>query len=125
MFCFNLRYLLVTLLLLVVEILIAAYVHDNFIRPYAGDFLVVILLYCFVKSFVKAPPLPVACGVLLFSFCIEALQYFQFLSWLGWQDYKLARIVLGSSFSPVDLLAYVLGTAMVLLIERITSKQKW
>jgi len=33
-------------MLLLIEILIALFVHDEFIRPYVGDALVVIVLYC-------------------------------------------------------------------------------
>ena len=52
MVIFNKTYFLLALLLLLAEVLIALYLHDALIRPYGGDFLVVILLYCFVKSFV-------------------------------------------------------------------------
>lgn len=37
------------LLLLCVEVLIALYVHDDFIRPYIGDVLVVGVVYCFLR----------------------------------------------------------------------------
>jgi hypothetical protein len=46
MFRFNLRYALLSVLLLGIEIFIGACLHDSIIRPYGGDFLVVILLYC-------------------------------------------------------------------------------
>ncbi len=46
-------YFTLTVILLVVEILIAVYVHDRFIRPYFGDVLVVILVYCFLKTFLN------------------------------------------------------------------------
>ncbi|MBB5638747.1 glucan phosphoethanolaminetransferase (alkaline phosphatase superfamily) [Pedobacter cryoconitis] len=51
MFRFNKYYFGFTLLLLSIEILIARYAHDQIIRPYAGDFLIVIFLYCLVMSF--------------------------------------------------------------------------
>ena len=34
-----------------IEALIALYVRDNFIRPYVGDILVVVLVYSFVRMF--------------------------------------------------------------------------
>lgn len=72
----NKNYLYFTVLLFIVETLIAIYVHDQFIRPYLGDVLVVILIYCFVRSFLKNTCRPDAfVGVLLFSYFIELLQY--------------------------------------------------
>lgn len=82
---FNGWYISFTLLLFVVEVLIAVYVQDDFIRPYVGNFLVVILLYCFVRSFLQAPIIPVALAVLLFAYCIETLQYFNVVKKLGWE----------------------------------------
>lgn len=71
---FNRNYFGFTILLLIVEIFIALYVHDAFVRPYVGDILVAILIYCFIKSFVTLPALPVAVSVLLFTFAIEFVQ---------------------------------------------------
>ena len=75
---FNPRYFLFTLILFVVEVLIAIYAHDPIIRPYVGDVLVVMLIYCFIKSFFKTPVVSTAIGVLIFSYVIEVLQYFTF-----------------------------------------------
>ena len=121
MFRFQRNYFLLTLLLFLIEVLIAAYVHDAIIRPYVGDFLVVILLYCFVKSFWNGPTLVVAISVLLFSYTIEILQYFHWVNLLGLQHSRIATIVLGSSFEWIDLIAYTAGIATVLLIEKFRS----
>ena len=37
------------LVLMAVETLIALYVHDRVVRPYVGDMLVVLVVYCFVR----------------------------------------------------------------------------
>ena len=42
-------YLTAFLALLCIEILIGAFVHDAFVRPYVGDVLVVILIYCLIR----------------------------------------------------------------------------
>ena len=44
------RYGLVFLLLLGVEIVIALFVHDRFVRPYLGDVLVVWVVYGFRRG---------------------------------------------------------------------------
>ena len=118
MFRFHKGYFLLTVLLFITEVLIALYLNDKFIRPYFGDFLVVILMYCFFKSFLKVPVTKLAIAVLIFAYIIEILQYFNLLNLLGLQDYKLARVVLGSSFAWMDIVAYTLGIILVVLIEK-------
>jgi len=124
MFQFNRNYFAITILLFLLEIAIAMYVHDNFIRPYFGDFLVVILLYCFLKSFVKVSVWVAAALVLVFSFTIETAQYFNLVEKLGFQHSKIAKVVLGNSFAWMDLLAYTLGMLAVISMEKILFKTK-
>jgi len=47
------QYFTPALLLLLAEGFIERYVHDNLIRPYVGDLLVVVLIYCLIKSFLN------------------------------------------------------------------------
>lgn len=116
---FNRNYFCAAMLLFGIEILIARFMHDRIIRPYVGDLLVMILLYCFVKSFFRTPVVPTAFAVLLFSYSIEILQYFQIVNVLGLQDSKIARIVIGTSFEWMDLLAYTLGVGVVIFWEKV------
>lgn len=111
-------YAISTLLLFITEVLIAIFVHDQFIRPYIGDFLVVILIYSFVKSFLNTPVVPTAIGVLLFAYTVELLQYFRIVEILGLQHSRAARIIIGSSFEWQDMLAYTLGVLAVVLLEK-------
>ncbi|WP_221392438.1 DUF2809 domain-containing protein [Dyadobacter sp. NIV53] len=117
MFQLNKKYLVFTLLLLFTEIIIALYAHDQIIRPYGGDFLVVILLYCFVKSIVNLEVIIAAIAVLLFSYLIEILQYFHIVEVLGLGNSKAARVIMGNSFEWADMLAYTLGIIFVVFIE--------
>ncbi|MFV8328240.1 DUF2809 domain-containing protein [Flavobacterium sp. ZS1P14] len=96
-------------LLFFTEIIIALFVHDQFVRPYFGDFLVVILIYCFLKSFLNLSVWVVAFIVLLFSFSVEITQYFNAIGKLGLQNSEIAKAILGNSFAWIDLLAYVMG----------------
>ncbi len=119
-FRFDSKSFIIFILLFLVEILIAK--TRGFIRHTFGDFLVVILLYYLVKSFVNLSPKKIAIGVLCFSFTVEILQYFELVTMLGLQDNKLMRIVIGSTFSFGDLIAYTLGVITVYCIE--TYKKK-
>jgi len=119
---FNRTYLLLAILLFISEVLIALYVRDKIIRPYVGDFLVVMLVYCFVKSFLNISVMKAAIFTLLFAYLVEWAQHLQVLHMLGLQDNRLARIVLGSAFEWIDMLAYTLGVIFILLIERFFNK---
>jgi len=124
MFKFNGRYFILMLLLFIIEFIIGVDFHDSIIRPYGGDFLVVILIYCFVKSFVNTPVAGTGLAVLLFSYMVEVSQHFHLVTLLGLQDSKLARILLGTSFSFNDLLAYTLGIGLVLVAENLRLSMK-
>lgn len=118
MFRFNRNYFGVAALIFIVEVLIALFVHDNFIRPYIGDVLVVILIYCFLKSFLSLPELALAIFVLAFSFTIELLQYFQIVEKLDLEKSNIARTVIGTSFAWIDLIAYTIGVGVILVVEK-------
>ena len=121
---FDFRYFLLSILLFLTEVWIAVCIHDDFIRPYFGDFLVVILLYCFVKSFFEISVLKTALLVLLFSFAVEASQFLNLVGRLGLEHSKLAKTVLGSSFSWSDILSYTGGIVVVVLTEYFIRKRK-
>ena len=126
MFKFNKFYFLPALLLLAVEVYIALYMHDNIIRPYGGDFLVVILLYCLVKSVINPPVLLTAAWILVFAYAIEISQYFHLVSMLGLQHSRWATLLPGTSFSFIDLLTYSLGILLVIIVENLRiSLQKF
>jgi len=121
MLTFNRNYFALAILIFTVEVLIALFVHDDFVRPYLGDFLVVILMYCFIRSFLRLPVLTVAASVLCFASAIEALQFLNVVEKLGLQESKFARTVLGTSFSWLDLLTYAIGIVVVVWIEKRNS----
>ncbi len=123
---FNRLYFIQAVLLFCIELLIAGFVHDEIIRPYIGDLLVVVLIYCFVRSFLATAYLITALAVLLFSYTIEMLQYFHIVDILGLTDYKYASIVIGTSFAWADMLAYTIGISLVIFIEgsRVSYKQR-
>lgn len=118
MFRFNKTYGTLALLLLTIEVMIAVFVHDSFIRPTVGDFLVDILIYCFVQTFCKLPVIKTAIGVLVFSYAVEVLQYFKIVKLLHLEHYTVARIIIGTSFEWTDLIAYTAGICLVVFIEK-------
>ena len=118
---FNGSYFILTILLFITEVFIGVCVHDDFVRPYIGDVLVVILIYCFVKSFLNTPVIKTAVWVLIFSFFVEVTQYFKLYKILGLQHSPILKTVLGTSFAWADIWAYVAGIAIVLIVEKSTK----
>lgn len=104
--------------LLCVEVFIAAFLHDRIVRPYVGDLLAVVFLYCLVRSVVTTPVRPTVAAVLLVAYGIEVLQYLHLLTYLGLAHSRLAALVLGNHFEWGDMLAYTLGAVGILAAER-------
>jgi Protein of unknown function (DUF2809) len=123
MLTFHLKFFLFTLLLFIVEVLIALFVHDRFVRPYLGDYIVVFLIYCAVRTVLKAPVLYIVTGVLLFAYTIEMLQYFNIVDRLGLADNRLAKTVIGYGFEWLDMLAYTLGAGTIMILETVYAKK--
>lgn len=123
-FRFDKKSFLIAVVIFIIEVLIALYITDNFIRPYVGDVLVVILIYYFVKAFVNIGIWPLAIATLLFSYLIETLQYFQFVKLIGLGNNKLANIVIGNYFAWEDIMAYTIGITIVVFIETYFIKRK-
>ncbi len=104
------RHLWIAVAIFVAEILIATVFADiKFVRSYLGDFLVVMLLYHLVKIFRDAPPLPLAALIFIFACSVEIAQYFRLADALGLRPGSLGSILIGTSFSWADILAYFLG----------------
>ena len=121
---FNNYYFLLAVALFGLEFYIGNSMHDNIIRPYGGDFLVVIFLYCLVKSFINFPVLLTVAWVLIFAYIVEVSQYFHLVRLLGLQHSKVARILLGTSFSFIDLGMYTLGVLVVIVVENLKDSLK-
>ena len=106
------------IILFLTEVYIALYVHDDFIRPYIGDVLVTALICCFCRIFfpkgVKLLPL----YVLIFSFLVETSQYFNLVTILGLQNNALACVIIGTSFSHIDLICYTVGILLFWATEK-------
>ena len=103
----RLPYLLAFVGILVIEILIGAFVRDDFIRPFVGDVLVAALLCCLVKA-VWPGAKRVSLWVFLFCALVEAVQLLDPARLLGLEG-TLAQIILGATFDWKDILCYFLG----------------
>ncbi len=105
----RITYFIVTTVLLVIEVLIALFVHDNFVRPYVGDVLVVAVIYTCIRIFIpnKVKLLPLY--IFLFGTLVELMQYINVVKLLGLQDNKFFSVLIGTTFDIKDIICYGVG----------------
>lgn len=116
-------YAAAAVVLTAVEILIALYVRDAFIRPYGGDILVTVLLCCLGRAVLmrRLPYLPF--GVFLFAAAVELAQACGIASLIP-EHWTVVRIAVGSAFSVWDLVCYAVGCALFVCAEWVLSRRK-
>ncbi len=117
-------YFIVFLMLFVIELIIAKFIKQPFIRYWLGDLLIVLMIYYFIKSIIKAKPIQIAIGVLTFAYAVEFLQRSQLLDLLNLRNNKVANLILGTTFSWSDMLAYTIGFLIIMWIEFLDKQKK-
>lgn len=96
------------LILLGTEIVIGLWVHDDFVRPYLGDTLVVILIWAVIRiAFPHRLPW-LSAAVMAFAAAVELTQIWPLCDVLGITS-PLVRTLMGTSFAWGDMLAYAAG----------------
>ncbi|WP_459813252.1 ribosomal maturation YjgA family protein [Campylobacter concisus] len=120
----RLSFLAVAVVILAIEIYIAAFVKGGFVRHYLGDVLVTAMLYAFVRAVFKTAPKILVFEIFAFSLFIEILQYFKMLEILDIHN-LIIRIVFGGTFDVSDIVCYALGCLLAYLTDAICFLQKY
>ena len=107
------RYLIATIILLVIEVFIALYVHDDFVRPYVGDMLAVIFMYTFMRIFIPEKVKLLPLFIFLFAVAVEILQWFHIVDILGLTDNRFFSVLIGGVFDVKDILCYGVGCILL------------
>ena len=110
-------YAVATLFLLLIEVIIALYVHDDFIRPYVGDMLVVIVIYTFIRIIVPEKCKLIPLFLFVFASGVELLQLANIVEILGVADNKFLKILIGSVFDIKDIVCYAVGCVILCMYE--------
>ncbi len=111
-------YLILAIVSFAVCVMIVAFFSQcRFIRGFIGDVIIIFQMYFLIKVFIDVKPLKLALFTLISAFTVEILQYFRIISVLGLEHNKIARVVIGSVFDPLDLLAYFTGAVLVYAID--------
>ncbi|OPZ21066.1 MAG: hypothetical protein BWZ04_01335 [Firmicutes bacterium ADurb.BinA205] len=111
----RLPYIIIFIAIFAVETCIALFVHDDFVRPYIGDVIVMWAVYCLAQIILggRFGSYKVAVGSLIFAFFVELLQKFRIVDVLGIKS-PVLRTIIGTSFAPADLVCYLAGTAVTM-----------
>ena len=116
-------YLVAAIVIFAIEVLIALFVRDDFVRPYVGDVLAIGLVYATLRALTPLSFPQALALTLAISLVIELAQAFGLLGALGLADNQLARIVLGGVFDWHDLAAYAAGGVIIAAIETLAARR--
>jgi len=114
---FNFKFLIASLVLFVAIACIALFFNTGFIRYHFGDILIVIFIWCFIRIFIRNRFKWMWLCIFIFATLVEIGQYFGLVYLLGLGHSQLARVVIGTTFDPWDIVMYFIGCIFVLLYE--------
>ena len=110
-------YVLAAIAVFIIEVLIALFVRDRFIRPYVGDMLVVVLIYICVRVIFPERPRLLPLYVFLFAVLVEGLQAANLVELLGLAGNRFFSVLIGTTFDWKDIACYGAGCVLCGLWE--------
>lgn len=97
-----------------IEVLIALFVHDSFVRPYFGDVLAVVCVYLLVRVILPEKPRYLSVFVTAFAFLVELIQLTPLSEYLP----SPLSVIVGGTFDFKDLVCYLVGGALCFLTDK-------
>ncbi|MGN1411736.1 MAG: DUF2809 domain-containing protein [Oscillospiraceae bacterium] len=119
----RLFYLIIFIVLILIEILIALFIHGGFIRNYGGDIIVVWVLYALIRIIIPKKVKLLPLWIFIFSVFVEFMQYIKIVDILGIEN-TILRTIIGTSFSWVDIICYFIGCVPLGIFEYLKNKRK-
>ena len=110
------------LALLVIEVCIALFVRDSFVRPYLGDVLAVIFVYCAARTAFPKKPQLLSLWVTGFSILVELIQLTDFSRIFG--ENSVFSVIVGATFDVKDLLCYAVGGVICLGMDIVKMRKE-
>lgn len=112
----RLIFLAVFVFLFFVEVLIALYVHDDFIRPYVGDMIVTVVVWSFARIVFPYKFRLMSLYVMIFAILVEIGQYFNYVDILRITNPILVTMM-GTSFAWADIACYAVGCVIAAIVD--------
>lgn len=120
----NPPYLLLAGGIFLIEVVIAAFVHDRWVRPFGGDLLVVMLLHFLARGVSAVSARTAAIGTFIFACAVEAGQWLQLAQRLGVERHWIGRLLLGTTFHWGDIVVYGLGAGLAWWVDQKLSLRR-
>lgn len=117
-------YLALFVLFTAIEVLIALYVHDSFVRPYIGDIIVVVVIYCAVRVIIPERCALLPLWVFLFATAVELSQYFDLVTLLHLENNRFMKTLIGATFDISDIICYGVGCLLLGVVEFLVRRRK-
>lgn len=117
-------YAVMFIVIFLIEVIIALFIKDKFIRPYVGDLLVTVLLCALIRIFIPSKISALPIFVFLFSLLVEFAQYVDIVELLGFESSKVLSVLVGRSFSVIDIVCYALGCILFFLADFFLIKKR-
>jgi hypothetical protein len=115
---FQFNYFAIAVGILLLEVFVATtFSAIEFIRGSVGDILVVILIYYLLLAFRRFQPVPLAVGIFVFACAVEVAQYFRLADVLGLERGSLLSILIGTTFSWLDIVMYAVGCVLAVVLH--------
>ena len=119
----NLVFLIIFIFLFFTEVLIALYVHDNFVRPYVGDMIVTVVVWSFARIIFPDKFRLMSLYVMIFAILVEVGQYFNYVDLLGITNPILVTMM-GTSFAWADIACYAVGCVIAGIADFMIFRKK-
>ena len=118
----RISFLAVFVLLLAVEVLIALFVHDDFVRPYVGDMIVTVVVWSFLRIIFPDRFKLMSLYVMFFAILVEVGQYFHYTELLGITNPVLVTMM-GTSFAWADIACYAVGCVIAAVADAVMFRR--
>ena len=116
-------YAVLFVLLMLIEIYIAAFVTNVFVRSHLGDVFITLLICFFVQAVIPKKINFLSIWVFLFALAVEIGQYFDVVKLLGLDDYKLISVWFGRCYSFYDVICYAVGCLIFVVVDFLLLKR--
>ena len=118
------HYAVIAAAIFMVEVAIALrWIGGDFVRGSLGDVLAVMLIYAVLRATTKASMLTAALVALATGFVVETLQYIHLAERLGFIRGSVMYVLIGNTFSSMDLLMYTLGAVFAYALDRLAVRR--
>lgn len=106
-----------------IEVLIAVFVHDKFVRPYLGDVLAVVFVYFGLRVLFPEKPQFVSLIAFGIAVAVELVQLTDLSELLG--KGSVFSVIVGGTFDFADILCYFCGGVVCFIIDIILHRQSY